>query len=396
MEAECLRRRGATNPGDLEKAIVLFHNIASIDLKSPLAPLAKLKAALTEMEKGDSSSALVSLRQFLNLYPKDELTPAVYLLLGINENPANSQKYFDQIVQQKRNSPFFDVAYFALQNHDFNRMDYQKVITRNASIPKNELTPESNYWQRANHLLLGESAYFLGHYPQALAEYKLAQNNSMDDLTEKARIGEAWCKWQLAGLDSALALFDILRSTARGENRFLADYGYATVQFLRQDYTAALRAYPVSVNLAEYPDLQPVVEKSLFRSAQCYFRLQYYLQAIETWTILASNYPHSALAPEALFNIADVYFRANHFAEADSVYNLLITKYENHPLAVEGSLKLAQSAYNAGNYEVAISRYQEFIEKYPHHEKNTAALEGIQLSYYQIGQTGQLPKHCKK
>lgn len=396
MEAECLRRMGSTNPGNMEKAIVLFHNIASIDLKSPLAPLAKLKAALTEMEKGDSSSALVSLRQFLSLYPKDELTPAVYLLLGINENPANSQKYFDQIVQQKRDSQFFDVAYFALQNHDFSQKDYQRVITRNASIPKNELTSEPNYWQRANHLLLGESAYFLGHYPHALEEYRLAQSHSMDDLTEKARIGEAWCKLQLAGVDSALALFETLRSTTRGENKFLADYGYATVQFLRQDYTAALRGYPVSVNLNEYPDLQPVVEKSLFRSAQCYFRLQYYLQAIETWSNLANSYPQSELAPEALFNVADVYFRANHFEKADSVYTLLIGTYENHPLAIEGSLKLAQSAYNAGNYEAAISRYQTFIEKYPNHEKNKAALEGIQLSYYQIGQTSQASEALQK
>ena len=396
MEAECLRRQGATDPANLDKSIVLFHNIASVDLKSPLAPLAKLKAALTEMEKGDSTSALVTLRQFLSLYPKDELTPAVYLLLGMNENPANSQKYFDQIVQQKRDSQFFDVAYFALQNHDFSREDYQKVITRNASIPKNSTTGEPNYWQRANHLLLGESAYFLAHYPQALAEYKFAVNNSQDDLTEKALIGQAWCKLQLAGLDTALVLFDALRVSARGVNRLLADYGYATVQFLRQDYTAALRSYPVSFNLNEYPDLQPIAEKSLFRSAQCYYRLQFYLQAIETWNKLASGYPSSELAPEALFNIADVYFRANHFAEADSVYNILISEYENHPLAVESSLKLAQSAYNAGNYEEAVSRYQAFIEKYPNHEKNKAALEGIQLSYYQIGQTDQASEALQK
>ena len=396
MEAECLRRQGKTDPANLDKSIVLFHNIASVDLKSPLAPLAKLKAALTEMEKGDSTSALVTLRQFLSLYPKDELSPAVYLLLGVNENPANSQKYFDQIVQQKRDSQFFDVAYFALQNYDFTREDYQKVITRNASIPKNGTSGEPNYWQRANHLLLGESAYFLAHYPQALAEYELAVSSSQDDLTEKALIGKAWCKLQLAGLDTGLVLFDALRASVRGINRPLADYGYATVQFLRQDYTAALRAYPVSINPFEYPDFQPVIEKSLFRSAQCYYRLQFYLQAIETWNKLASDYPSSELAPEALFNIADVYFRANHFTEADSVYQLLISGYGSNPLAVESSLKLAQSAYNAGNYEEAVSRYQAFIEKYPDHEKNKAALEGIQLSYYQIGQTDQASEALQK
>ncbi|MBN2367276.1 MAG: tetratricopeptide repeat protein, partial [Calditrichaeota bacterium] len=119
MEAECLRRQGQADPANLNKSILLFHNLASVDIHSPLAPLAKLKAALTEMEKGDSTGSLVSLRQFISLYPKDELSPAVYFLLGMNENPANSQRYFDQIVQQNRKSQFFDVAYFALQNHDF-------------------------------------------------------------------------------------------------------------------------------------------------------------------------------------------------------------------------------------------------------------------------------------
>ena len=135
MEAECLRRQSVNDSTKLERAIMLFHNIASIDLRSPLAPLAKLKAAMTEMEKGDSTLALVSLRQFLTLYPKDELSPAVYFLLGVNENEQNNQKYFDKIIQQNQKSKFFEVAYFAMQNYDFQKGNYQRVITRNASIP---------------------------------------------------------------------------------------------------------------------------------------------------------------------------------------------------------------------------------------------------------------------
>ena len=136
MEAECSRRQGAMDSVKLDKSILLFHNISSIDIRSPLAPLAKLKAGLTEMEKGDSSGALISLRQFLNLYPKDDLTPAVYFLLGVNENPVASQRYFNQIIQQNRKSQFFDVSYYALQNYDFNKGNYQKVITRDASLPQ--------------------------------------------------------------------------------------------------------------------------------------------------------------------------------------------------------------------------------------------------------------------
>jgi TolA-binding protein len=396
MEAECLRRQRIDNPEKLNQAIMLFHNISSVDLQSSLAPLAKLKAALTELQKGNRASALVSLRQFINLYPKDELIPAVFFLLGANESENASQRYFDQIVQQNRNSDVFNVAYFAMQNQDFRKGRYQRLITRNVSLPQPENGGELDYWQRANHLLLGESAYFLKHYHQAYKEFGLVAANMTDDLAQKASIDKAWCKLQLAGPDSALIVFEDIRSNVRGVNKILADYGYATVQFLRQDYEQALTSYPAVVNQQEHPELSPVVLKSLYRSAECYFRLEYYMQAIETWDKLAQKYPDNELAVESLFNIADVYFRANHFKEADSVYQVLMNRYPNHLLAAESALKQAQSAYNAGEYEVAITHYQSFIENYPQHHKNKDALEGIQLSYYQIGQIDQASEALKK
>ena len=396
MEAECLRRQGATDSTKLDKAIVLFHNIASVDLKSPLAPLAKLKAGMTEMEKGNNSGALVTLRQFLSLYSKDELIPAVYFLLGMNENEKNSQKYFDQIIQQNQNSKFFDVAYFAMQNFDFQKENYQRVITRNASIKQGINASENNFWQRATHLLLAESAYFLKHYDQANAEYDLALAEMEDDLAQKAQVGKAWCTLQTQGPDAALSVFKQIKENMAGENRILADYGYATVQFMRQDYTEAIKAYPVAINTQMQPEMENLVIKSLFRSAQCYSRLQYYMQAIESWDRLANEYPNSDLSIEGLYNIGDIYFRADHFAEADSVYQLIIGRYPESSFAVESALKLAQTSYNAGDYEGAIARYQNFIDTYPDHEKTKEAFEGIQLCYYQLGQTDQASAALQK
>ncbi|MEJ2543249.1 MAG: tetratricopeptide repeat protein [Calditrichaceae bacterium] len=396
MEAECLRRQGATDSVKLDKAIVLFHNIASIDLKSPLAPLAKLKAAMTEMEKGNSSGALVTLRQFLSLYSKDELIPAVYFLLGVNESEKNSQKYFDQIIQQNQQSKFFDVAYFAMQNFDFQKENYQRVITRNASIRQGTDAEVDNFWQRATHLIMAESAYFLKHYDQAIAEYDLALDGMEDDLAQKAQIGSAWCLLQTQGPEAALPVFKQIKDNMAGENRILADYGYATVQFMRQEYTEAIKAYPISINTQMQPEMENLAIRSLFRSAQCYSRLQYYMQAIETWDRLANEHPNSELSIEGLYNIGDIYFRADHFAEADSVYKLIIDRYPESSFAVESALKLAQTSYNAADYDSAIARYQKFIDTYPNHEKTKEALEGIQLCYYQLGQTDQASAALQK
>jgi tetratricopeptide (TPR) repeat protein len=396
MEAECLRRQGSADSTKLDQAIVMFHNIASVDLKSPLAPLAKLKAGMTEMEKGNNKGALVTLRQFLSLYPKDELVPAVYFLLGMNEDEKNSQKYFDQIIQKSQKSKFFDVAYFAMQNFDFQKENYQKVVTRNASLGKESNPDTTNFWLRANHLLMAESAYFLKHYAQASAEYDHAIAGQEDDLAEKAQIGKAWCVLQTQGPEFAFPVFKEIRENILDDNRILADYGYATVQFMRQQYEDAIKSYPIGINTNVQPELKDLAIRSLFRSAQSYSRLQYYMQAIETWEKLANEYPNSDLSVEGLYNIGDIYFRADHFAEADSIYQLIIERYPDHSFAVESSLKLAQSAYNAGDYEGAIQRYQNFIDAYPDHEKNKEALEGIQLSYYQLGQLDQASAALQK
>jgi tetratricopeptide (TPR) repeat protein len=396
MKAECFRRMGMNQPQFLEKAIMQFHTISAININSPLAPLAKLQAALCELEKGDTTSALVSLRQFVSLYPKDNLIPEVYFLLSINDNSAKSQSYLDRIIQHKKKTEIYDVAYFAQQYQDYLKQDYQKVLIRNTSIPLKGDSSEMSYWQRANHFILGESAYSLKHYDRAMQEYQLASSDHNDDLAEKARLGKTWCVLHLAGADSAAKIFKPMRSQVSSKNQPYADYSYASTQFLLQNYEEALRAYPSQLDTDENPEFVKMAATTLFRSAQCYYRLQYYYQAIDTWKELTDKFPNTDLAVHALYNIADTYFRANHFAEADSVYNLISKNYPESPFSSESSLKMAQSTYNKGDYEMAISRFENFIDQYPNHPKGKEALEGIQLCYYQIGQSEQATEVLQK
>lgn len=387
MEAECLRRMGAGDPDKLQQAIQLFHNIASMNLNSPVAPLAKIKAALTEIEKGDSTSAMISLKQFLSIFPKDELKPAVNFLIAVNENPAAQERYLNDILQSGINDEIFNAAIFVLQETDYQKKNYQEVINRNAMVNQTENQTLENYWQRANHLLLAESAYYLKHYERAFNEYDLVRSENLDELTEKAELGKAWCIMQTGHIDSAIQAFATVHNKVIGMNQTRAAYGYATGYYRLQNYEEAIKAYPMQQDSIINPEFIPLYANSLYRSAECLYRLQYYAQAIEYWQRLVSEYPNSEHAPKAMFQVAETYFRANHFEDADSAYQIIVRMYTGSQFATESSLRLAQTAYNAGEYELAIERYQGFLRDYPNHEKNKDALEGIQLCYYQMGQS---------
>lgn len=396
MQAECLRMMGKLDPPKYQDAIRRFHTIASLNTNSPIAPLAKIKAAMTELEKGDSLNAVISMRQFLSMYPKNEIVPAVNFMLAMNEEASNANKYFDRIIQSRGTGNIPEAAFFALQNEDFQMQQYQQVINRNSYLKSDADDAELSFWERANYLLMAESAYFLKHYDLAKENYNRVHSEQPDDLSEKAQLGLAWIAFYEQGVDAAIDEFRALKNTLSNPNKPAARYGFATALFHREEYAAALQEYPVQPDDQQQPENAALVARSAYHVAECYYRLQQYADAIDTWEKMAIEFPQSPMAPDALFQAADLYFRANYFEDADSVLTKIIRKYPGNPVAAESHLRLAQSAYNAEKYELAINRYQQFLDKYPDHEKNTVALEGIQYSYYQLGQSDQAAETFRK
>ncbi len=396
MQAECYRVLAQNNPENYQQAIRLFHNISSLNMNSPIGPLAKIKAALTEIEKGDTASALISLKQFLSIYPKNEMVPAVNFLVAINEDEKTAGHYFDDVIQSTVTGDISDAAFFALQNEDFRKGNYQQVINRNSYLTEKEQGSNQDFWRRANYLLMAESAYFLKHYDLARENYTKVLESGNDDLTDKAQLGLAWYTFYTRGADSAAVAFEKLKSSLNSANKSLAQYGLAVAYFYQGNYEKALRMYPVNLDYQDHGEYKEMVIRSLYQSAECYNRLQYYAQAIQDWEKLANEFPETPQAPDAMYHAADLYFRANYFPQADSLLSNLIESYPDNPFAVDAQLRYAQSAYNAGNYQEAAARYQKFVDTYPSDERSKTALEGIQYCYYQMGQTDQAAETLQK
>ncbi|MBN2009896.1 tetratricopeptide repeat protein [candidate division KSB1 bacterium] len=387
MEGECLARMGQIDPDKAQQAIHKFHTLAAINLRSPLAPVAKMKAGLAELAKGDTIAAMNSLRQFLALFPKDDLMPAANFMLAMQENASTRAYFLKAIVQAQSNDDIFHAALFELLKQDFETGNYQKIIHSSNMIAASDSADHRSVWQRGVQLMLADAAYFLKHYDVAMQAYERAQSNTPDDISEKAQIGQAWCALQTQAIDSAIVRFETVNYRVSGASKLLARYGLATALYHAQRYEEAIRQYPIDVDSEGVAGNQPLIEKSMFRVAESLYRLQYYNQAIEYWEKLVAQYPESEYAPEAKFKAADTYFQANYFAEADSAFGYILEHYPTNTLAAESSLRMAQGAYNAGHYEIAIERYNSYLTMFPTHDGNKDALEGMQLCYFQLGQT---------
>ena len=181
MEGECLARMGLADPDKAQQAIFKFHTLAAINLHSPLAPVAKMKAGLAELAKGDTLAAMSSLRQFLALFPKDDLTPAANFMLALQETPATCKYFLEAIVQAQSNDDIFHAALFELLRQDYVDGQYQKIIHRSSMIAASDSVDHRSMWQRGVQLMLADAAYYLTHYAVAEQAYQRAQSSNQDD-----------------------------------------------------------------------------------------------------------------------------------------------------------------------------------------------------------------------
>ncbi|MCG8607053.1 tetratricopeptide repeat protein, partial [bacterium] len=396
MEAEALRKQGAEQPDKFREAIAKYNDMIAIASETSLAPVAKLKAAITALQQGHSKDAVASLRQFLSLYPKHEYAPDATFLLATHQESSAKNKYLKEILQKYPNSELFHAVLAALQTDDYQKGHFQAVINRKANFKPKNTTTEPNHWQRLHHLVVAESAYHLGQYELARKEYTLVSSVENDDLSQKAALGEAWCSLQMEEIETAKTAFNQLRYDLIGENRVRAAYGLATALLRNREYEKAITTYPVKPAGDESSDLALLHGKSLYRIGESYFRLEDYGSAIESWDQVVREYPNSEMAPQALFKIGETYFHANHWDSAIAAFQRFTEENPAHQLAAVALLRSAQSHFNASDYQQAILGFETFLQQYPGHDRNREALEGIQLAYYQLGESEQAIEALQK
>ena len=112
----------------------------------------------------------------------------------------------------------------------------------------------------------------------------------------------------------------------------------------------------------------------------CYYRQEYYTQAIQTREEMELKYPRHPRAEEAAYQVADTYFRAQKYDKAIETYRRLITQYPRNVNIVEATLRIGQSYYNAGDDDKAVAEFDNFLKKYPSDARAVETLDLLEAS----------------
>ncbi|MBN2424676.1 MAG: tetratricopeptide repeat protein [Calditrichaceae bacterium] len=140
---------------------------------------------------------------------------------------------------------------------------------------------------------------------------------------------------------------------------------FKNAEYLQEqgDYFAAANEF-VRV-YTEAPDNQQYVEPALYNGGLNFEKAKDWIRAIETFNIIATNFPKSKYAVNSLERMADDYIELKQYGDAAATYERVFTNYREHQNA-EASLYNASFYYKKGKeWQNAINANNTYIATYP-------------------------------
>lgn len=134
-------------------------------------------------------------------------------------------------------------------------------------------------------------------------------------------------------------------------------------------------------------------EIELFKEALNSASNEFYIESINSFNNLIHLFPESDLVDDAYFNIGLCYFRMNHFEQAIDSYNIVINDYPDSTISdlefSESGKTAAKCHYAILNCYLALNLLEEAkseLEKAKKYDKSFVIHEGQEISFYNLCQ----------
>lgn len=129
---------------------------------------------------------------------------------------------------------------------------------------------------------------------------------------------------------------------------------------------------------------------SLLQKATVYDNTARQTDAIATIDLLSSDYPSSALLPDALLLKAECYSTLKNNDKAIETYNRLVSDYASTAQGRNALLQRAITLQNSGDKARAIEDYKKVVTQYPTSDEAKVAVDDLKRIYADDGQLGKL------
>ena len=379
--------------GNPAAALLAFEKATKADYDAATTEMAYYNYAVAQIDGGrvPFGSSVQTLEDFIRRYPSSRYAATVqdYLIKGyISTNDyegalrsLNALKTNTPQILDARQQVLFVLGSRALQAGNVTKAidlltQADKLRTQNAEIAR-----QTTLW-------LADAHYAAENYDRAEKTYKdflrVAPSGDANRGIATYNLGYALFgqrKYELAreqfSKATALPIADDAKTDAL--NRIADTYYYAS------DFTRALNTYKQAYNLSPQTGDYPLLQQAMMQGHMG--KTSDKLSLLEK---LISDFPKSALRPDALTEKAQTLSSTGHPDRAIATYESIAETYASTRQGRNALLQLAILTANSGNTDRAIEYYKEVIRRHPSSTEATIALQDLKVIYSRSGNIEEL------
>lgn len=238
------------------------------------------------------------------------------------------------------------------------------------------VSPDTAFWIGEAHLRLKRyedaDKYHQQFLTMAPPDHALLPNGQFQRSVALAHLNQK---------ENALAMLDAFTRTAVSQNKSawvsLAQLQRGNIFFNNKNYIESVVAYRASGD----------TPKSLFQQGLAFYRMDYFTDATQTWTKLASLFPHDPHAENGAFRAARTQFELGLTTQAVTAFNGFIRQFPSSRYVKEARLQSAHALYNAGDIAAAAPLYADYLARYPTTEDKAAITPYLATCYARLGKS---------
>ena len=376
--------------GKKERALNAFAEAKRKDFDKEITEIAALNYAKLAAELEKNSTAISSLKEFLEDYPKSSYTKeaksmmadiflstknykaAIAVLEDIGDLNNDSKKAYQELTFHRGEELYLNNE---LQNADI-------FFLKSLKFPKDKTMEALAYFWRA------EIAFKVDDYDESINLMNRFMSNSGSESSNNKNYGyysmgyNYLKKKDYPKAQNYFAKFQEKEKYTPANSKLYLDNmrRLADCYFLNGQYTPAIKSYDFVIK-NDYKS----ADYALFQQGMLYGLQDRHAEKIQALKKIQSDFTKSIYLDDAIYQSAREYTALGNYSTAKSMYNVIISQHDYSPYLPDSYLKLGLIHYNQSKDNEALSYFKTVVERFPKTVSSKEALTFIEIIYTNQG-----------
>ncbi|MGB1038989.1 MAG: tetratricopeptide repeat protein, partial [Bacteroidia bacterium] len=376
--------------GKKERALNAFAEAKRKDYNKKIGEIAAFNYAKLAAELEKNSTAVSSIKKFLEDYPRSEYRneaksmmadiflstknykAAIEVLEDIGDLNNDSKKAYQELTFHRGEELYLNKEY---QNADV-------FFKKSLRYPKDKKLEALSYFWRS------EIAFKVDDYNESINLMNRFMSNSGSDQSDNKNYGyysmgySYFKKQDYPKAQNYFAKFNQHETFGSENRRIYLDntQRLADCYFLNGQYSPAIKEYGFIIK-----NNYKSADYALFQQGMLYGLQERHSEKINVLKKIQNDFPKSIYYDDALYQSAREYTALGNYSTAKSIYNVIISQHDYSPYLPDSYLKLGLINYNQSNDDEAMGYFKTVVERFPKTSSSKEALTFIEILYTSQG-----------